>query len=68
MIKMRKIQTGVSFAPAVMEYIDQLSRTGQPLYRRRSRSEIVNLIIEEHAQKSGTPLLLDEQQPQAVSM
>lgn len=68
MTKTRKIQTGVSFAPAVMEYIDELSRSGQPIYRRRSRSEIVNLIIEEHAQKSGTPLLLDDHQLQAASM
>ncbi|MBI5934723.1 MAG: hypothetical protein HY867_13540 [Chloroflexi bacterium] len=68
MTKMRKIQTGVSFQPAIMDYIDELSRTGAPFYQRRSRSEIVNLIIEEHAQRNGCPLLSEQPALTAVNM
>lgn len=57
MPKVRKIQTGVSFSPAVMSYIDELRESEDPLFRRRTRSDVINLIIEEHAKRTGTPLL-----------
>lgn len=56
MSKSRKVQAGVSFHPAVMAYIDQLRNSEEPTFRRRSRSDVVNLIIEDHAKRTGQPL------------
>lgn len=47
--------TGINFEHQVLEFLDDLRRDS-PLFRRRSRSEVVNMIIEEYAAKNGTPL------------
>lgn len=47
--------TGINFESNVLEYLDDLRRDS-PLFRRRSRSEVVNMIIEEHAATNGTPI------------
>ena len=46
-----KRQTGVSFETHVLDYLDRVSRE-----QKRSRSSLVNLIIEEHAALRGTPI------------
>ena len=61
MAKARKIQTGVSLDPRLMEYIDGLSEGDEPLYTRRPRSQIISLIIEAHAKASGVKFKEDEQ-------
>lgn len=55
----RKVQTGVSLDPRLMEYIDGLIKSDQPLYTRRPRSQVIALIIEEHARRSGVKLVED---------
>jgi hypothetical protein len=52
----RKVQAGVSFSPAIMDYIDRLRNSDEPLFRRRNRSDVINLIIEEHAKRAGQRL------------
>lgn len=47
--------TGINFESTVLEYLDDLRRDS-PLFRRRSRSEVVNMIIEEFAATNGTPI------------
>ena len=47
--------TGINFESGIIEFLDILRRDS-PLFRRRSRSEVVNMIIEEYAANSGTPL------------
>lgn len=47
--------TGINFETTVIEFLDELRRDS-PLFRRRSRSEVVNMIIEEYAATSGTPI------------
>lgn len=68
MPKSHKVQAGVSFSPAIMDYIDRLRNSDQPLFRRRNRSDVINLIIEEHAKKSGISLFTDTQERQASGM
>jgi hypothetical protein len=46
--------TGVTLEPAVIKYLDGL-RKRRP-YDRFSRSTLINMIIEEHAEGKGTPL------------
>lgn len=57
MQKTKKVQAGVSFAPEVMAYVDQLRESDEPLFRRRSRSDVINFIIEEHARSNGTQIV-----------
>jgi len=47
--------TGINFERGIIEFLDVLRRES-PLFRRRSRSEVVNMIIEEYAANNGTPL------------
>lgn len=47
--------TGINFENGIIEFLDILRRDS-PLFRRRSRSEVVNMIIEEYAASNGTPL------------
>jgi len=53
MTKAKRVQAVVSFTPEMMAYVDQLGESDEPLFRRRSRSDIINLIIEEHARQYG---------------
>lgn len=46
--------TGVTLDPAVLKYLDDLRKV-RP-YDRFSRSSLINMIIEEHAEGKGTPL------------
>lgn len=55
--------TGINFENPVLEFLDDLRRDS-PLFRRRSRSEVVNMIIEDYAAKNGTPL--QNQNPQGA--
>ena len=52
--------TGIHFENDILDYLERL-RQDSPLFRRRSRSEIVNMIIEEHASKNGAVLGDDKQ-------
>ena len=56
----RKVQTGVSLDPRLMDYIDDLKSGDEPLFTRRPRSQIISLIIEEHAKRNGVSF--DEEQ------
>jgi hypothetical protein len=47
--------TGINFESGIIEFLDVLRRES-PLFRRRSRSEVVNMIIEEYAANNGKPL------------
>lgn len=47
--------TGINFDTSVIEFLDELRRDS-PLFRRRSRSEVVNMIIEDYAATNGTPI------------
>ena len=47
--------TGINFENSILEFLDILRRDS-PLFRRRSRSEVVNMIIEDYAAKNGLPL------------
>ncbi|MBI1349400.1 hypothetical protein GC163_24295 [bacterium] len=50
-----KSTTGINFEAAVLSFLDTL-RTDSPVFQRRSRSEVVNMIIEEFAANNGTPI------------
>ncbi len=47
--------TGINFENGIIEFLDELRRDS-PLFRRRSRSEVVNMIIEEYATNNRTLL------------
>ena len=47
--------TGINFETNVIEFLDELRRDS-PLFRRRSRSEVMNMIIEEYAANNGMPI------------
>lgn len=53
MAKPRKVQTGVSIDPELLDYVDSLAERDDPVFRRRPRSQIIALIIEEHAKRNG---------------
>jgi len=53
MTKPRKVQTGVSMDPDLLDYVDSLAERDDPVFRRRPRSQIIALIIEEHAKRNG---------------
>lgn len=63
MPKPRKVQTGVSMDPELLDYVDSLAEKDDPVFRRRPRSQIIALIIEEHAKRNG--LLLQKTNLQA---
>ena len=50
-----KSTTGINFEAEVLEFLDKL-RTESPVFQRRSRSEVVNMIIEEYAARNGTAM------------
>lgn len=52
MNKVRKVQTGVSLDPDLLDYVDRLAVTDNPIFRRRPRSQIIAMIIEEHAHRN----------------
>ena len=53
MPKPRKVQTGLSLDPDLLEYVDGLADQQGTIYRRRPRSQIIALIIEEHAERDA---------------
>jgi len=53
MPKPRKIQTGLSLDPDLLDYVDGLAERQGTIYRRRPRSQIIALIIEEHANRDA---------------
>ncbi len=53
MRKTKKVQAGISLDAELLTYVDGLRECDDPLYRRRPRSQIIGLIIEEHARKNG---------------
>lgn len=52
-----KIAAGVNFQPAILCFVDELrSDPDEPLFSQRSRSEALNLIVEEFAKTTGRPI------------
>lgn len=47
-----KSTTGINFDARILAYLDELRRDS-PVFHRRSRSEIVNMIIEDYAAQNG---------------
>lgn len=47
-----KSTTGINFDARILAYLDELRRDS-PVFQRRSRSEIVNMIIEDYAAQNG---------------
>ena len=54
-----KSTTGINFEARILAFLDTLRRES-PVFQRRSRSEVVNMIIEEYAAQSGAPIGNDE--------
>ncbi len=50
-----KSTTGINFDTQILSFLDDLRRES-PVFQRRSRSEIVNMIIEDFAAQNGTPI------------
>ena len=50
-----KSTTGINFDAQILAFLDDLRRES-PVFQRRSRSEIVNMIIEDFAAQNGTPI------------
>ena len=50
-----KSTTGINFDARILDYLDELRRES-PVFQRRSRSEIVNMIIEDFAAQNGRPI------------
>jgi len=50
-----KSTTGINFEARILAFLDTLRRES-PVFQRRSRSEVVNMIIEEYAAQSGAPI------------
>lgn len=50
-----KSTTGINFDARILAFLDDLRRDS-PVFQRRSRSEIVNMIIEDFAAQNGTPI------------
>ena len=49
-----KIAAGVNFQPAILRFLDELrADPDEPLFSRRSRSEALNIIVEEYARATG---------------
>ncbi len=51
----RKLATSVTFEPGVVEYLDAIAEQEE-----RTRSQVINRIVKEHAQKNGTTLLSEK--------
>ncbi|MBX3180345.1 MAG: hypothetical protein KF886_23595 [Candidatus Hydrogenedentes bacterium] len=56
-----KSTTGINFDARILAYLDELRRES-PVFQRRSRSEVVNMIIEDFAAQNGTPIHSQEEQ------
>jgi len=57
----KKIQTGVNFRPEIIEYIDHLRSSNEhPEFYKRSRSNTINIIIEEYARQRGEDIYSSE--------
>lgn len=54
-----KSTTGINFEARILAFLDTL-RQESPVFQRRSRSEVVNMIIEDYAAQNGTPIGNDE--------
>lgn len=50
-----KSTTGINFDARILAFLDDLRRES-PVFQRRSRSEVVNMIIEDFAAQNGTPI------------
>jgi hypothetical protein len=55
-----KSTTGINFDARILAFLDDLRRES-PVFQRRSRSEIVNMIIEDFAAQNGTPINTQEE-------
>lgn len=47
----KKIQTGVTLEAEVIEYLDTIAAREE-----RTRSQVINRIVKEHAARNGTPI------------
>jgi len=59
-----KSTTGINFDARILAFLDTL-RQESPVFQRRSRSEVVNMIIESYAAQQGTPINNEETQHSA---
>ncbi|MBL7648011.1 MAG: hypothetical protein JNK74_17655 [Candidatus Hydrogenedentes bacterium] len=60
-----KSTTGINFDARILDYLDELRRES-PVFQRRSRSEIVNMIIEDFAAQNGRPINHEEETRQSA--
>ena len=60
-----KSTTGINFDARILDYLDELRRES-PVFQRRSRSEIVNMIIEDFAAQNGTPINTNKETRQSA--
>jgi len=47
----KKVQTGVTLEPEVIQYLDQIARAEE-----RTRSQVINRIVKDFARRQGTPV------------
>lgn len=59
-----KSTTGINFDARILAFLDTLRRES-PVFQRRSRSEVVNMIIEDFAAQKGTPIANEETEASA---
>ena len=55
----RKVGTGVTLDRPVIQYLDQIAREEE-----RSRSQVINRIVKDHAKRQGTPVGSNNGEPQ----
>lgn len=60
-----KSTTGINFDARILTFLDNL-RQESPVFKRRSRSEVVNMIIEDFAAQNGTPINTSEETRQSA--
>ena len=60
-----KSTTGINFDDRILAYLDELRRDS-PVFQRRSRSEVVNMIIEDFAAQNGRPINQQEEARQSA--
>ena len=60
-----KSTTGINFDARILAFLDDLRRES-PVFQRRSRSEVVNMIIEDFAAQNGTPINNSEETRQSA--
>lgn len=60
-----KSTTGINFDARILTFLDDLRRDS-PVFQRRSRSEVVNMIIEDYAAQNGTPISTNKETRQSA--